>query len=705
MLLPRLGGSPAVWNTAMVFYQAALLAGYAWAHIATGRLRPRRQVVIQLAILLAPLALLPIAVPGGWAPPADRDPVLWVIGVMALTVGAPFFAVCTTSPLLQRWFSTTNHPSAADPYFLYGASNVGSLLALVSYPLLIEPHLHLADQSRYWKYGYFVLAGLTAVCALVAARRQGPATPAVLPLPAAPDQTPIAPGRRLRWVLLAFVPSSLMLGVTTYLSSDVAVIPLLWVVPLALYLATFVLAFARRQFVPLGSLRRIFPLLVVALVLLLNLRATEPIAGLTLLHLATFFAAAMLCHGELAATRPPSSQLTEFYLWMAFGGVLGGVFNALIAPFIFNSVAEYPLALMLASLLILQLREGDRPLEVRWPDLLWPALFAGLASVLAIVGWRYDSGSNPLMPVLALGVPAMICYFLSKNAVRFALGLGATLVGASFYHGGKEHLLYAERTFFGVNRVTLSADGSYHSLVHGVTLHGKQRLEAKHPPDPLTYYYRTGPIGQVCQAYCTGPNKAVGVVGLGAGSLASYAQSGQAWTFYEIDPVVAKLARDPRYFTYLHDSPGEVRVVLGDARLSLTAARDDKFDVLILDAFSSDAIPVHLVTREALALYRQHLKPHGVLAFHISNLHLDLEPVFALLAEDAGLTCLVRDDTTLTPEETAQGKSPSIWVTMAEPGGDLHALAGDPRWRSAGARLGQRVWTDDYSSLISVLRW
>lgn len=700
-VLPMLGGAPAVWNTAMVFYQAALLAGYAYAHGSTRWLGVRRQAAIHLGLMLAPLAVLPIVVPAGWSPPSGENPLLWMLALMTVAVGLPFFVVSTTSPVLQAWFASTGERGAADPYFLYAASNVGSMLALLSYPLWIEPHLTLALQSQLWRWGYVALVTLIGACAV---RLWKTSRSAEVSAPTQPTPRATIPAltarHRLRWLALSFVPSSLMLGVTTYLSSEIAAVPLLWVLPLALYLLTFVLAFAQRRFFSNSWLARAVPLALVPLVLVLNLQATEPIGALMLLHLAAFFVVTLQCHGELAAERPPAAQLTEFYLWLSVGGVLGGIFNALVAPLIFNSIAEYPIALVLAATVI-----GWGRTPVRLSDLAWPAGLGVVAGAGVVLAQRMSFSNQPALFGAIFGAAALASYFMSRRPIRFALALAALLLAGRFYQADKGRVLQAERSFFGVHRVTVDASGKFHLLVHGATLHGRQNLDADRRREPLTYYHPTGPIGDVMKQFAMGEKIHVGAVGLGAGALAAFAQPGQTWTYFEIDPVVEKLARDPRYFTFLRDAAVPMRVVLGDARLSLGPESDHGFDLLVLDAYSSDAIPVHLVTREALALYRQKLTPRGVLAFHISNLHLNLEPVFANLARDAGLVSWVRDDTEISEVERAAGKSPSIWLVMAQSKEDLAPLVRDPRWRAARGNPGQRVWTDDYSSLLSVFSW
>jgi len=733
MALPLLGGSPAVWNTAMVFFQAALLAGYAYAHASIAWLGVRKQAAVHLVILLLPLAVLPIGISPGWTPPPG-NPVAWLLGLMVVVVGLPFFAVSTTSPVVQAWFASTRHRQAADPYFLYAASNVGSMLALMSYPFWVEPELRLTRQSHAWAWGYGLFVLLVAGCAAwlwkstsAASESARSSVFASLRRDKADDGGPRAT-QRARWVLLAFVPSSLLLSVTLYLSSEIAPVPLLWIVPMAIYLLTFILAFSRRPLFSRESWSRAFVLLVVPLVLVMNMRATQPIGWLMALHLVTFLVAALICHRELAASRPAAAHLTEFYLWISLGGALGGVFSALIAPLIFNSVAEYPLTLVLACAVCVKSRGQDKvdaaspprfekgtrrdaasaflTLSADIGDYAWPALLAIFTIGLVLAAQATPLLTAAVAPGVVFCVPALICYFFSQRPVRFTLGIAALLLAALFYYGGTGRVLFAERSFFGVHRVTLDPTGRFHILLHGKTTHGMQSLDPARRHEALAYFYRTGPIGDVLGLYGRGENEKIAVIGLGAGSLASYGQPGQSWTYFEIDPVVLKIASDPRFFSFLRDSWANVNVVLGDARLSLVGQPDGKFDLTIIDAYSSDAIPIHLVTREALALYLRKLAPGGVLAFHISNQHLDLEPVFGNLARDAGLTALTRADTNVSAREVVElGKAPSLWLVMARQGEDIASLAREHGWRPSRRNDRQAVWTDDYSSVMSVFRW
>jgi hypothetical protein len=700
MVLPLLGGTPAVWNTCMVFFQAVLLAGYGYAHVGPALLGDRRHAVLHLVVLALPFLVLPLIIPEAWKTSNPSYPVLWLLGLLVVVAGLPFFAVACNAPLLQRWFVGTGHPSARDPYFLYAASNLGSLLALLSYPLIIEPALELTEQRWWWFAGYGLLVVLAAACAL-SLWLSPPAVkgkPAPVKQAAATDRRGRLLSRRQRWVLLAFVPSSLTLSVTTYLTTDIAAMPLLWVVPLALYLLTFVLVFARRPPLPHALLLRWMPLVVLLVAIVLLSEATEPLEVVIGLHLLCLFWVSMVCHGELARDRPPGERLTEFYLWMAVGGVLGGLFNALIAPLVFQSVVEYPLVLVLACLL----RPRQEP--ITGVDLALPLGLGGLTAALVLIVPALGVEPGPVSVAWMFAVPAILCYTFHTRAVMFGLGLGALLLTGSLYQGVHGTTQYRTRSFFGVHRVTVDRERGYRELVHGNTVHGRQRLDPNQRDIPLTYYHRTGPIGQVFREFDGDARlENVGLVGLGAGSLACYAKAGQHWTFYEIDPAVERIARER--FTFLNDSAAKPQVILGDARLTLTNA-EDRHGLLVIDAFSSDAIPVHMLTREALAVYRARLSDGGLLAFNISNRYLELEPVLAALAADAQprLVCLSKEDRNLSDEERAEGKSPSHWVVLASRTEDVQRLkrAG---WSESRPRPGVAVWTDDYCNLWGVFRW
>lgn len=700
MVLPLLGGVPAVWNVAMVFFQAALLAGYLYSHLLSTRLGPRGQAALHLPLLLAPLLALPIAVAPGWQPPADGAPALWLLALLTVSVGAPFFVVATTAPLLQRWFALTGHRDANDPYFLYGASNLGSIAALAGYPLLLEPWLALGEQSRLWTAGYVALIAGIAACGFAMLRRRESATGTAEPLVSdtAVSDTDRDDGigwsRRLHWLALAFVPSGLLLGVTQHLTTDIVAVPMLWVAPLALYLLTYVIVFARRPVLPHRWMVKLQPLLLVLMAMTFFWQINALWFQLPL-HLLTFFVTAMVCHGELAARRPPVRHLTAFYLWMALGGVLGGAFTALLAPVVFDRVLEYPLLLLAACLLRPKLAAGRRS---RAFDLALPALLFAIALL--------PQATDALLPqpglALIVGFYSLygtLAYALFARPLRAMLATLAMLAAGSLYATSEETVLTRARGFFGVHMVTSIADGALHLLQHGTTVHGAQYTEPSRWRVPLTYYTVDGPLGQL---FAWPPLAArldrVGAIGLGAGAAACYRRPGQDWVFLEIDPEVVRLARDERYFRYLSACAPDARIVLGDGRLSLASGALPPFDLMILDAFSSDAIPLHLMTREAFALYLRHLTPEGVLMVHITNRHLDLGPVLAALAADAGLAAV--EQRYVSPDQGAGYPVPTRWVALAR---DPALLPEGERWQPLPPAPDQAVWRDDFANIIGPL--
>jgi hypothetical protein len=700
LVLPLLGGTPAVWNTCMVFFQAVLLAGYAYAHFAPGWLPIRWAAVVHLAVLLLPFLVLPIHLPETWGLPGSTFPAAWLLGVLVTTVGLPFFALATSAPLLQRWFAASDHPSARDPYFLYAASNGGSLIALLAYPLALEPTLGLAEQAWWWSAGYGVFVLLVLVC--LAARLRVPSSAGAVSAAVSPR---ILWPRRLHWLLLAFVPSSLLLSVTTWLSTDVAAIPLFWVVPLAIYLLTFIFAFSPRAPLSPTWTARWLPLVALMLVFTLLSEATEPPALLMVLHLGGLFWISLFCHGSLAADRPPADRLGEYYLWLAGGGVLGGLFNALLAPLLFPTVAEYPLLIVLACALRPNLEPATES-RSRVLDLVLPIGLGLLTTAAILVSQAAGVSAGPVSTALMFGAPVVVCYTFLGRSIRFALGLAVLLLAGGLYGGVFGTTIYRDRSFFGVHRVTHDPTGAFRQLVHGNTIHGRQSLDPSLRREPMVYYSRSGPAGQLFATIDrSGRFRRVGVVGLGAGALSCYARPGQHWTYYEIDPVVVHIARDSGLFTYLADSRAPVEVVLGDARLTL-AASSERFDLLIIDAFSSDAVPAHLLTREALAIYQARLAPNGVLAFNISNRYLDLRPVLGNLAADASppLQCLDGDDTGI-PAMAGSGKAPSHWVVLTGCPTTALLLRQTGAWRRIRPQPGGRVWSDDFTNILGALKW
>lgn len=720
MVLPMLGGTPSVWNTCMLFFQTALLGGYLYAHVTTRWLDVRKQSLLQLVLFALTFLTLPVAVASGWRPTSSAMPVWWLAALLAVSLGAPFFMLSTGAPLLQRWFAESGHPSAANPYFLYAASNLGSMVALLSYPVLIEPTLRLKQQSQLWTVAYVVLVMLIGICAVVTRRQMraslsattavsadataadldGMDAMAVTGSRAAAEQLTV--WRRVRWVLLSFVPSSMLLAVTTYLSTDVASIPLLWIVPLAIYLLTFVIVFSRKLVLIRHEyavwLQPPFLLMLAGSIALMMQRSVTALAPA---HLVAFFLTALVCHGELAKDRPSVSHLTEFYLWLSVGGVLGGIFNVIVAPQLFDSVLEYPIAIVLAAALrptFAKRRPIDREL-----DFILPIALCILIVFMMRLGFPPKSwGEKAPVWVFAVYAVAVLCF--QRHAIRFALGVAAIFVGAAIGRGTDRTLLFQGRSFFGVYRVM--AYPKHHALQNGTTTHGGQSIYPQFATEPLTYYHREGPLGQsFAWLMRKNPDRHVAIVGLGTGTIACYGHSNETWTFYEIDPLIERIAFNPKYFTYLRDCPPAKRIVLGDARLSLQQAPDSSYDFIILDAFSSDAIPVHLMTREALQLYLRKLAPGGAIAFHISNRYLNLEPVLVEVARDARVAGIIGIDEALTPAQNMSFKMTSKWVVLARSAKDLQLLVLQKNWRVLSPKSDVGVWTDDFSNVFSVFRW
>lgn len=689
MVLPVLGGSSAVWSTAMVFFQGALLGGYAYAHL-LARLRPRFQVIVHAACLGVAALALPFDAAESWVPGSSEAPALWLLGLMATVIGVPFFAVSATAPLTLRWFSHTGHPHANDPYFLYAASNVGSIAVLLAFPFLLEPALGVRTQAWAWAVGFAVLATCVVGCGATVWN----APPRPRAASTGRQGEPVV-RQRLGWLAYSAVPSGLLLGVTGHITTDIASAPLLWVVPLVLYLLTFVNAFGRRPLIRLGGATRGMALALVLLAVVLPWR--EPAVVFMPLHLGVFFVVAAACHLELARRRPAPEFLTEYFLCVALGGVAGGAFVALLAPLAFDSILEYPLGLVLAAALL----PGRSP-GLKTAD----AVVAGVI-VATIVGGAalFDWLDWPL-PVFVVGsvygVLGALALSRQIRPVGFALCILAFVAAGLAEPWHDSDTVWRDRSFYGVYRVIDSVDPPMRSLMHGTTNHGGQTATAD-GPQPTTYHTPASPVARVFAAtQARTERQRVGIVGLGSGAMAYYRREGDFWRYFEIDPLIVWLALESGYFQMLAQHDPMPTVVVGDARLTLAREPDRSFDLLVMEAFSSDAIPTHLLTREAIALYMKKLADKGVLLLHISNRLLDLEPVVAAVTTDLGCPAVIARAGD-PGRDTDPTFAPSVWVAVAADRTTLDGL-GDG-WSPLEGAGSEFVWRDDHSSLVQVVRW
>ncbi len=712
LVLPMLGGSPAVWNTAMVFFQAALLAGYAYAHALQRLGSMRSQMMVHLALLTLAALFLPLRINGLLGDPDPSAPIGWLLATLALSVGAPFAVLSATAPLLQAWYARVRagHDDGQNPYVLYAASNLGSFLALLAYPLLIEPLATLSGQRAGWSGGYAVFMLMVVGLAAVAWRRGHVGVIDAAPLAVSP---PIAWREKAVLVLLAAAPSSLMLGVTTHLSTDVASAPFLWVVPLALYLLTFVIAFQTRPLIPLP-----ITLMIAAALGLICITFTAFRTGawpmMFGLHLATFFFLALMCHQRLAARRPPPDRLTEFYLLMSLGGVVGGAFTALLAPVIFDAVWEYPLVLVLVGLA----RPLDRSPLRNWEIYLFvgAVLVCGLPPLLSAMfradwdfAWWFSrnvSADMPRLTQLMLILP-IIAAFLLRNRPAAYVAIAALIALSTQYIARGYDAAFTERSFFGVMKVGTLQDarlgGEVHVLMHGTTLHGAQPRNPAFACMPTLYYAPATPIGQATQTLqIRAPGLNIGVVGQGSGAMAAYKRASDRMTFFEIDPTVDRLSRDPQWFSFISDcADGQIRTVLGDARLTMAREPAASYDLLIIDAFSSDAVPTHLLTVEAIDGYLKLLKPDGVVVLHLSNRNLDITlpaaaAAQALKAPNLHQIYAERDG----QPEMAEASTEALILSPTEQG--LADFRRQSQWGEL-ADTEVRPWTDDYVNLFGSL--
>ena len=705
MVLPRLGGSPAVWSVAMVFFQSLLLGGYAYAHYLMTIKNRMVPVVIHLMLLIVALFTLPLSIASGWGEPPASGYAFWLLGLFAVSIGLPFFALAANNPMLQAWFVRTGHPDGPDPYFLYASSNIGSFLALLTYPVLLEPMFTLRTQNVIWTGGYGLLILLIAACGLLLLRSPPMSVAAV----EASDGDAPAPTwmMRARWIFLAAVPSGLLIAVTAHISTDVAAAPLLWVLPLSLYLLTWVLVFQSRPLLPHDWVLKLQPLAIAGVIILLAIGGEQNLLLTLGGHQLCFFIIAMACHGELARTRPAAQYLTGFYVALSFGGMVGGLFAGLIAPYTFSWIAEYPILLALSALC----RPKDSS-SVRGS--MWVWLVATVAA-LVLIALSFRSGTatafletNRVWVVTYVAIAAMILGVLWKIdrwKLAAIVALGLVLIRVYPADDGRVETV---RSFFGVHKIVVTPNGQYHVLMHGTTIHGAEKFQEDDgspvtgKPEPISYYHKDGGIGQAITAIRArkgGPIR-VAAIGLGTGTLACHSEPGENWTFFEIDQSMVDTARDPKYFTFIQSCEPDMKPIMGDARLTFAKEKDGTYDLIIVDAYSSDAIPIHLATEEAMEIYKAKLAPQGAVLMHVSNRHLELASVVVGIAEENDLKSWVynedsgRDGEYIFTTEV---------VISAREAADVGSLASNDKWILTEATEGQRVWTDDYSNVLGAV--
>ncbi len=708
MVLPRLGGSPAVWSVAMVFFQSLLLAGYAYAHLLMQSRRRIVPVTVHLVLLIVALLTLPLSIAGGWGEPPHSGYAFWLLGLFAVSIGLPFFALAANNPLLQAWFVRTGHPAGPDPYFLYASSNIGSFLALLSYPVLLEPMFTLRTQNLVWTAGYGVLVLLIAGCGLLLMRSPVQAT---VDLQAEDIQSPApAWSLRARWIFLAAVPSGLLIAVTAHISTDVAAAPLLWVLPLSLYLLTWVLVFQSRPLLPHKWMLALQPLAIAGVVALLAVGGEQNLLLTLGGHQLCFFVIAMACHGELARTRPAAKYLTGFYVALSFGGMIGGLFAGLIAPYSFSWIAEYPILLAFAAL-CRPSDGGERWLS--WTRWYWPAL-AGIAFGLIVPAWLEDRGGAGWLQdhrawvVGAVGVlAAALALVLKASRLKIFATVVLALVLLRVYPSD-DGRVETVRSFFGVHKIVVTPGGYYHVLMHGTTIHGAEKYlnndgtPVTGRPEPITYYHKDGGIGQAITAVRErkGEPLRVAVIGVGSGTLTCAAKPGESWKFFEIDQTMVDTASDPKYFSYIQNCAPDFKPVIGDARLTFAKEPDGVYDLIIVDAYSSDAIPIHLATEEAMKIYKDKLAPQGAVVMHVSNRHLELESVVVGIADANDLKSWVYNEDSGRDDEYIFSTDV---VVSARDEADVGKLASSGKWAETEPTENQRNWTDDYSNILGAV--
>ena len=695
MILPVFGGVPSVWNTCVFFFQTELLVAYVYAHLLATRCSAKQGSVLHSLVLLAPLVLWHFApsirLPSGSGAYAE----LTLLGWLCTAIGLPFFAVATTSPLLQSRFASTNQD--ANPYTLYVASNLGSFAALLCYPTAIEPFFSTTQQWLLWQRAFIALIVAIGLCFLAKRKNNVAYQPQTL------RESPTRPSwsDRCYWITAAAIPSSLMLGITTHITTDLASIPLFWIVPLAIYLVTLSAAFMNRPPIGITVIGRVLTLVVLFMMPCFFFHSGLSPASAIPLQLFLYTLAAYLCHLRLAAAKPHPAHLTEFYLFLAFGGVLGSAVNTFLAPLLFNAVLEYPIMFTLACLFL-----PGRDAMFRWhrkATIPFILLCAYCTAALTVLGHNVP----PLyIALLALQIiPICICFWLKERPLPFTCAVAVMCLSLGIYRFSfLSNAVFTDRNFFGVKEITYDAERQLHLFIHGTTIHGMQSVVDERRIIPLAYYHPDGPLGSIFSAIGqTSLDNRFAILGLGAGAEACYAKKGEHFLIFEIDPMIATIAADRRYFSYLDDCPGIPEVRVGDGRLLLQQLQDGSLYLLMLDAFSSDSVPAHLLTKEAFELYFSKMEQNGILVANVSNRYVNLEPIIANLAKAMSIPVLILKD---SPPAGGNGERfAATYMVLSRDQTVLTKLAKLRAWVPAQSDDSLRVWTDDYSDILSVLQF
>ncbi len=712
LLLPMLGGGPSVWNTAMVFFQLLLLAGYTYAHLMAKFFSPRKQVFIHILLFVLTAFSLPMGLPADILPP-DHNPLLWQLGTMALMAAGPFFILSSTAPLLQQWFAKTDHLKAQNPYFLYAASNFGSMLALLSYPVVIEPMLRLNQQSTTWSWGYCFLAVMLGICGFFSKFKTQ----------SKPDESALEQvdeiitwKRRFLWLFLAFVPSSLMLGVTTFITTDITAVPLFWVIPLSLYLLSFIIAFSEKPFFTLPLTRILHAIASLFMIFLMVFNSMLIVWNVAIFHLIFFFFSALLCHQELAATKPKTSRLTEFYLIMSLGGALGGVFNSLLAPLIFKVPFEYAIVLCLCVLC----RSASDPAQEKLKHALGD-IRSRLKNNILNVGWKvlallYIALATMLLDhvvisaISAFAIAAISFSYQSKKWAFASIFIFISLSHPLIPWNSFVNTLAIKRNYYGV--ILVNNTGDVRVMTNGVTNHGAQSLKKEYLKRPTSYYPPGSGISDIFSVLDhrkPGAQK-IAAMGMGVGTISCYSRKNRQFDFYEINPVVMDIATNPEYFTFLSGCGSPYKIIAGDARHKISEAEDSSYDLILVDVFSSDSIPMHIITKEAAAIYLKKLKPDGILAFHISNRFFVLDRELEAIGKSLGQSVIgKRTNAKFEKEEGLNNpymSMPNYYTVMTDNPTIIKSLqTTNVAWKEIPDDQKLIPWSDDYANILRALRF